>query len=135
MITSVPGSSAFFLGGVVSYSNSSKENILKVDLSTMIENGAVSERTAIEMAIGAKDLFGSDISVSITGIAGPDGGTDAKPVGLVWIGLSWENKSSAKKFNFSGDRNAIRSSAANAALELLINIIEIVQNSKTKTRS
>lgn len=124
MITSVPGSSAFFLGGVVSYSNSSKENILKVKLSTMIENGAVSEKTAVEMAAGAKALLGSDVSISVTGIAGPGGGTAAKPVGLVWIGISTKETTFAKKFNFGGNRNEVQSSAANAAIELLIETIK-----------
>lgn len=87
------------------------------------------------MASGAKDLFGSDISASITGIAGPGGGTDAKPVGLVWIGISMKDRSFAKKFNFSGDRKDVQSGAANAAIEMLIDIVERGQNSITETRS
>ena len=124
VITSVPGSSSFFLGGVVSYSNAAKENILNVKLSTMIENGAVSEETAVEMAEGARELFGSDVAVSITGVAGPGGGTAAKPVGLVWIGISVKEGTSAKRFDFGGSRDDVRTSAAKAAMELIIKTVE-----------
>ena len=123
VITSVPGSSEFFLGGVITYCNDQKEKLLKVDRSTMIENGAVSESCAVEMAAGAKDLFRSDVSVSITGIAGPGGGSAAKPVGLVWIGVSTKNGVFAKKFNFDGDRDSIRKKAADAAVRLLIDTL------------
>jgi PncC family amidohydrolase len=118
-ITSVPGSSTYFLGGAVTYSNESKENILNVPSLVITENGAVSEETACGMAEGVRKLVGSDISVSITGIAGPDGGTAEKPVGLVWIGISAEKKTYAKRFVFDGDRENIRKSAVSAAMRLL----------------
>lgn len=122
MITSVPGSSRYFLGGVVTYSNDAKECVIKVQKQTMIKNGAVSEETATEMATGTRKLFNSDIAVSITGIAGPDGGSAAKPVGLVWIGISTENGTFAKKFNFDGGRDSIRFGASNAAIRLIIDV-------------
>jgi len=114
------------LGGAVTYSNDLKEKILGVDRSTLIRHGAVSEICALEMAAGARNAFGSDISISITGIAGPGGGSDAKPVGLVWMGISAEKISFAKKYNFSGDRDSVRQQAADAAIKLLINSISII---------
>jgi len=123
IITSVPGSSSYFLGGVVTYSNEAKEDLLRVQKDTMIKNGAVSEETATEMAANARKLFSSDVAVSVTGIAGPGGGTAAKPVGLVWIGLSTKNKTFAKGFNFEGDRDTVRMSAADTAVRLLIDIV------------
>jgi len=119
-ITSVPGSGRYFLGGVVTYSNESKEEIIKVPEQIMVKNGAVSEESATHMAAGVRSLFGSDVSISITGIAGPDGGTDAKPVGLVWIGISTKDRAFAKKFNFKGNREDVRKSAVNASMKLLI---------------
>ena len=108
---------------MVAYSNEAKENILKVPKATMIDNGAVSKETAEAMASGARELFGADVSVSVTGIAGPGGGTDAKPVGLVWVGVSTKDGTFAKKFNFEGNRERIRKSAVESALKLLIETI------------
>jgi nicotinamide-nucleotide amidase len=124
IITSFPGSSKYFLGGVVSYSNDSKEKVLGADKAMMIDRGAVSEETAVEMAEGVRKLYGSDISASITGIAGPGGGTAEKPVGLVWIGISSKNGAFAKKFNFAGGRDAVRKDAANAAVVLLTDLAD-----------
>jgi len=123
VITSVPGSSEYFLGGVITYSNDSKEKLLMVKKTTMIENGAVSENTAAEMAAGAKELFCSDVSVSITGIAGPGGGTAAKPAGLVWIGISTKKGTFARKFSFDGGRDSVQKKAADAAMKLLIDTV------------
>jgi PncC family amidohydrolase len=122
-ITSVPGISEFFLGGTVVYCNDSKESLLGVPKSVMIKNGAVSEETAVCMAEGARKLFDSDVSISVTGIAGPGGGTAAKPVGLVWIGISTKNGTFARRFDFGGSRNDVRAAAACAALELIIETI------------
>jgi len=129
VITSVPGSSGYFLGGVITYSNEQKEKLLGVNKTTMIENGAVSESCAMEMAAGVKDLFGSDVSVSITGIAGPGGGTAAKPVGLVWIGISTKNGTFANRFNFDGDRDTVRKKATDAAVKLLIETVKSLYRS------
>ena len=123
-ITSVPGSGRYFLGGVVTYSNESKEDLINVPKQIMVKNGAVSEETAIHMAKGVRDLFGSDFSVSITGIAGPDGGTETKPVGLVWIGISTKDETFARKFNFRGNREDVRIKAVDAAIKLLLDVIE-----------
>jgi PncC family amidohydrolase len=124
IITSVPGSSGYFLGGAVTYSNGSKEDLLGVPKAVMIGNGAVSEETAVEMAVGVRKMFGSDLALSITGIAGPEGGTASKPVGTVWIGVSTGDGTFARRFGFSGSRDEIRLSAAEAAIKLLIEATE-----------
>lgn len=91
-ITSVPGSSVFFQGSVVSYSNSIKMNLLGVKADTLDSHGAVSKETVSEMAIGGQKLLGTDICIAISGIAGPDGGTIEKPVGTIWFGLAYKNR-------------------------------------------
>ncbi len=121
----MPGSSDVFLGGVVAYSNLSKERILNVSERTLIEHGAVSRETAIEMAIGVKDVFGSDLSASITGIAGPGGETETKPVGLVFIGISTPERTIAEEFRFEGNRDDIRKGAVRSAIEMLLSEISI----------
>ena len=104
MITDVSGSSDYFMGGICSYSNNSKIKILGVNHSTIEEHGAVSNHTAEEMSLNVRKIFKSDIGISITGIAGPTGGTKDKPVGLVWIGYSDKNTNIAKKFLFGLNR-------------------------------
>ncbi len=118
-ITDISGSSEYFLGGVNVYSNESKINILGVNAGTIEKYGAVSEETALEMALNVRKLFKADIGVSITGIAGPEGGTEEKPVGLVFIGYSDSEKTFAKKFLLGHirERNKIR--AASHALDIL----------------
>ncbi len=118
------GSSNFFLGGVVSYANSAKEDILKVDKNFILKYGAVSEPVAKDMARGVRSLFFSDYSLSITGIAGPTGGTDEKPVGTVWIGYCDDRHNIAKKFSFAGDRESIRQQSCEASLRLLLEMME-----------
>lgn len=118
-ITAVPGSSSYFLGGVISYSNDSKERLLGVSRATLEEHGAVSPQTAAEMAAGVRSLLGSDVSVAVTGIAGPDGGTAGKPVGLVYIAVCGDGMDGVRGFRMDGDRTAVRSSAAEAALRML----------------
>jgi len=95
-ITSVSGASKVYECGICSYSNRIKESVLGVKSSTLNEYGAVSEQTAIEMANGVKMLASSNIAVGVTGIAGPDGGTDKKPVGTVWVSIATDNKTFAK---------------------------------------
>ncbi len=120
LITDVPGSSEYFLGGVVSYANPAKEALLGVHPETLRSYGAVSEQAAIEMALGARERFDADVAVSVTGIAGPDGGSAEKPVGTVFTGLASRDGSTfAKKRVFGGDRSAIRRAASLQALELL----------------
>ncbi|WP_034629316.1 CinA family protein [Desulfotruncus alcoholivorax] len=118
-LSDIPGSSEYFLGGIVSYSNEIKIDLLGVPKETIAEFGAVSEQTARSMADGIKKLTSSSIGVGITGIAGPGGGTPQKPVGLVYIALASDNPVKCQKFNFTGDRNEIRLSAADAALNMI----------------
>ncbi len=115
-IGNVPGASSVFNESYVTYANSSKMKILGVKDTTLQNHGAVSEVTAKEMAEGLHKISGSDISVSITGIAGPDGGTEEKPVGLVYIAVNFDNKTSVYKLNLKGDRQKIRDTVCMYAL-------------------
>ncbi len=130
-ITDIAGSSEIFLGGVVSYSNESKNKILKVKEGTLTEFGAVSEQTAKEMAIGVKEIFNSDYSISTTGIAGPSGGTDRKPVGLVYICVSTPIETYVEKYIIKKERQEIREITANIALNILRK--KIVEQTKNLT--
>jgi PncC family amidohydrolase len=118
-ITAVPGSSAVFAGGVISYSNDVKSSVLGVSPLTLKDFGAVSSETASEMAIGVRKLLNVDIAVSLTGIAGPDGGSVEKPVGLVWFGLADRNGVRTEKAIFPGDRENVRSCAVLHAIGML----------------
>ena len=122
-ITNVSGSSAYFEGGVISYSNEVKEHVLGVPLETLIDHGAVSKETVLAMARGVRRLLGTDVAVSITGIAGPTGGTPEKPVGLVYIGLAAEDAESAEKHIWAGDRESNKAQTAEAALKLLFSYL------------
>lgn len=121
ILTGVSGSSSYFLGGVVAYSNRIKQEILGVKAKTLNEFGAVSSETALEMANGAREKFRSDIGLSTTGIAGPTGGTPAKPVGLVWIGISTPEKTWTFKYLFDGDRQQVKANTVEELLILLLN--------------
>jgi len=118
-ITSQSGSSGYFLGGVVSYANDVKHRVLGVSETILDNPGAVSEPCARAMAEGARALIGADIAVSTTGIAGPDGGTARKPVGLVYIGLATASETIVEERVFPGDRSAVIDAATVRALELL----------------
>ena len=121
VLTDIPGSSAIFERGFVTYSNQSKHDLLRVSLQTLDQHGAVSEQTAGEMATGALDNSAADIAVSITGIAGPDGGTKDKPLGLVYIGFaSKTGKNEVREYTFEGTRDNIRISSTKAALNLIL---------------
>lgn len=119
-ITAVAGSSAVFFGGVVSYDNSVKRDVLGVDAEILERNGAVSKECAAAMAEGALRLLKTDLAVSVTGIAGPDGGTVEKPVGLVWFATATKSRVCAESKLFSGSREEVRDAAVSHALELLI---------------
>jgi nicotinamide-nucleotide amidase len=120
LLTEVPGSSDYFLGSVVSYANSAKEDFLDVESETLQRGGAVSEEVAREMARGARARFGSDVAAGVTGIAGPSGGSPEKPVGTVFFAVSGPGEDeTAKKRVFGGDRATIRRAAAHFALELI----------------
>ncbi|MBK7597996.1 MAG: competence/damage-inducible protein A [Acidobacteria bacterium] len=118
-ITEVSGSSDYFLEGVVSYSNESKIRILGVPEAMIIEHGAVSEPVAKAMAEGVRKLANSTYGIGITGIAGPGGGTEEKPVGLVYIALADDTQTTVRKLIFPGDRQFIRTLAVNSALDLV----------------
>lgn len=127
-LTDVAGSSAYFKEGFITYSNESKERLLKVPHELLVEHGAVSEPVAEAMAEGARKVAETDYGLSVTGIAGPDGGTEEKPVGLVWIGISDPEGAFAKKLNLSAwsrSREAIRERSANAAFDLLRQHLEV----------
>ncbi len=120
LLTDVAGSSDYFLGSVVTYANGAKESLLGVSEETLRRHGAVSEEAAREMARGARDRFGADLAVSVTGIAGPGGGSEEKPVGTVFFALSARDGFEyARKRFFGGDRAAVRRSASYVALELV----------------
>ena len=118
-LTEVPGSSSYFLEGAVTYSNDAKIRVLGVSEQTLIEHGAVSLQTAEAMAAGMRDRAGTDFAISVTGIAGPDGGSEEKPVGTVFIGYSDKDKTKSMKFLFPGDRELIRWRSSQAALDYL----------------
>ena len=118
-ITAVPGSSAVFAGGVISYSNEVKRDILGVSSDILQNVGAVSSETAAQMAEGARKLLKTDLAVSLTGIAGPDGGSEEKPVGLVWFGLATKGGVRTEKCIFRGDRAKVREQAITHALGML----------------
>jgi len=118
-LTNVPGSSDYFKGSVVSYSNEVKINVLRVKRETIESYGAVSSETAIEMAEGGKKLLSVDICASVTGIAGPSGATPGKPVGLFYIGLAAEGEKLSQKYVFQGNREENKRDAAEAMLNML----------------
>jgi len=117
--TNVPGSSTYYLGGVVSYSDDIKMKTLGVQENTLQEFGAVSKQTATEMAQGVRDLFGSDLAIAVTGIAGPGGGTAEKPVGLVYITLVHNDTVWAKEFKFFTDRKLNKQLSSQVALNMV----------------
>ena len=118
-ITAVPGSSAVFAGGVISYSNDVKRDVLGVSSDILQNVGAVSSETAAQMAEGARRLLKTALAVSLTGIAGPDGGSEEKPVGLVWFGLATTDGVRTEKAIFRGDRAQVRAQAVTHALGML----------------
>jgi len=127
-ITDIPGSSAVFQYGIVSYSNGAKESILGVKNETLEKHGAVSKPVVEEMAKGVLRLSGADIAVAVSGVAGPDGGTDEKPVGTVWF--AWAMRDGAKArldthcANFAGDRDLVRELTVAHALQGILERIE-----------
>lgn len=127
VITDIPGSSAWYLGGVVAYSNALKQALLGVPPLTLATAGAVSEPTARQMAVGALDMLGGDVAVAVTGIAGPDGGMPGKPVGTVWFGWAWRTPAAIENRvaleTFTGDREAVRRQTVRRALSELLSLV------------
>jgi len=119
MLTNISGSSKFYERGIISYSNASKVEILKVSEDTITQNGAVSLEVARQMAEGIKSISGTDLGLSTTGIMGPTGGSSEKPLGLVYIGLCDDKVCTAKKFQFGDDRFLNKQRAAQAALDMI----------------
>lgn len=118
-ITNVPGASAVFLGGLVTYSNAAKQTFLGVQAATLSQHGAVSEATAQEMAEGARARVGADYALSVTGIAGPAGAVEGKPVGTVFIGLASERGTLVRRFQNAYDRETFKYVSSQQALEML----------------
>ncbi len=118
-LINVPGVSDVYKEGFITYTNKAKRKTLGVNKSTLKKYGAVSEQTAKEMAVGAALAADTDISISVTGIAGPDGGTDEKPVGLVYVGVCIKDIVHVEEFRFSGDRANVREQTVISALGLL----------------
>jgi nicotinamide-nucleotide amidase len=118
-ITRVPGSSVYFKNGVIAYSNESKMRLLGVNKATLEQHGAVSRETALEMAEGVRAQSQASVGLSVTGIAGPTGGSAEKPVGTVWVGVARGNQSDARHFRFQGERERVILGASQAALQFL----------------
>ena len=123
-ITDVAGSSGYFLGGVVSYSNEAKERLLQVPAGALAAHGAVSAQVARAMAEGARVRFAADVGGAVTGVAGPDGGTAAKPVGLTYVAVADATGVEVRRLQWSGDRAANKQASARALLELLHERVE-----------
>lgn len=120
LLTDISGSSASFMGGIIAYSNESKVSLLGVRPETLADHGAVSAETAGEMARGTRDRFGTDVGVSVTGIAGPSGATPGKPVGTTYVAVASEKGATCRLFTWNGDRRANKQSTAQAALEMVL---------------
>ena len=120
LITEVPGSSAYLRGGIVAYADDVKRALLGVSGEVLAAHGAVSAQTAIAMADGARERLGTDLGVGVTGIAGPDGGSEAKPVGLVYVAITGLGAPDVRRFLWSGDRAENKRASAAAALEMLL---------------
>ena len=119
-LTAVPGSSAVFVGGVVAYSNAVKERELGVPAEVLAAHGAVSAQVAVAMAEGVRARLATDLGVGVTGVAGPDGGTEAKPVGLVYVAVSGGGDPVVRRFLWPGDRTENKRDSARVALEMLL---------------
>lgn len=123
-ITNIPGSSAYFTGGIVAYSYEAKVRLLGVSWDTLHAHGAVSEEVVLEMACGARKVFEADIAVSISGIAGPGGGTTEKPVGTIWLGLCTPKGEWTRHFLLDGSREENKHHSSEAALKFIMDHLE-----------
>ena len=119
VLTEISGSSAYYVGGLISYSNDLKERHLGVDAATLEKHGAVSAQTCVAMAHGARERYDADVGIAVTGIAGPDGGTETKPVGLTYVGVADAQGTDVRRFIWTGDRHVNKVRSAEAALKLL----------------
>lgn len=124
VLTEIPGSSVYFLGGLVTYANDRKVDLAAVPEAVLDAHGAVSAQVAVAMAEGARHRLGVDVAVSVTGVAGPDGGTPAKPVGLTYVAVADADGHEVRRHAWDGDRSANKRASAGAALELLLERLE-----------
>ena len=124
LLTNVAGSSRYYMGGITAYANEAKVRLLGGSQVTLEKFGAVSSETVVEMAHGVRIALGADIGISVSGIAGPGGGTPEKPVGTVWIGLSSPQGEYSRHYLWSGDRLAVKEQSAQAALNLLVQYLQ-----------
>jgi PncC family amidohydrolase len=120
LITEVPGSSAYFRGGLVAYADDVKQSQLGVPTAVLASHGAVSAQAAIAMADGVRERLGTDLGIGVTGVAGPDGGSEAKPVGLVYVAVTGLGDPDVRRFLWPGSRTENKRSSAEAALEMLL---------------
>jgi len=127
-LTAVPGSSAYVDRGFITYSNKAKQQLLAVRSATLLQYGAVSEETAREMAQGAAKAAGADIAIAVTGIAGPDGGSEYKPVGTVCFGFYLNGNVASCRMVFAGDRQQVRQQAINYAMKQSIELLTAIAN-------
>ncbi len=133
LVTDLPGSSAYFVGGVVAYSNSAKEKLLGVAGSVLADHGAVSAEVAEAMADGARSRFGAAVASAVTGIAGPDADGTDKPVGLTYVAVAAPSGTSSREFRFQGDRWSNRRQAASEALKMLVEAARSLAAAPVKT--
>jgi PncC family amidohydrolase len=124
LITEVAGSSGYFLGGSIVYGDVVKESQLGVSSDVLVSHGAVSAQVAVAMAQGVRERLGADVAVAVTGIAGPEGGSPSKPVGLTYVAVADASGSEVQRYTWSGDRTANKLSSAEAALEMLLARVE-----------
>jgi PncC family amidohydrolase len=122
-LTDLPGSSGYFLGGVIAYSNDLKTSLLNIPSTLLDSEGAVSRPVVEAMAQGVAAVTNADCGISVTGVAGPSGGTPEKPVGTVWVAVSLPSGTVSRLFTFSGDRRVIREKTVEAALELFLETV------------
>ena len=124
-ITSIPGSSGYFPGGIVAYRNSAKTSLLDVPPSLIAAHGAVSREVALAMAEGGLSRFGADLAIAVTGVAGPGGGSRGKPVGTVWVAVvARDGVRQAHRFRFHGDRDAVRRETVRVSLDSAIAVLQ-----------
>ena len=123
LLTDIPGSSAVYMGGVISYTNLVKHRVLGVEQETLDVCTAVSRETAHEMARGARSVCGADVGISVTGFAGPDADESGRPVGLVYTAIDTEGFSFCRELHLSGDRAAVRMQAAEQTLQLVLDFL------------
>lgn len=123
-ITNIPGSSTYYMGSVTAYAYEAKVRLLGVKWKTLEMHGAVSEQIVLQMALGVRRALAADVGLSVSGIAGPGGGTEDKPIGLTWVGLSTFDHEEARQFVWDGDRLYNKDKSAEATLQLLVDYLE-----------